>query len=102
MSVIAKNGPDQELTHEIAELVHFIRTPLASIKIGGDILKEVLPLLINAYKENIQLNQKNHDVVSSVKLDKLDSIINNILIEANRISEHTLKLERHLYQSRGK
>jgi len=93
MDINEKNCPNQDLASEIIEFIHFIRTPLASIKIGSHILKETLPLLINPYKKGLLVSEKDGIVTDLNKIDKLASIINNILIEANRISEHTQKIE---------
>ncbi|MCA0402718.1 MAG: hypothetical protein LCH30_02875 [Proteobacteria bacterium] len=87
---MSRNNHDQlneDLVNEILEFIHFIRTPLASIKIGSHILNEALPLLINTYRRSFQFNE------TIQKADKLSSIVNNILIEANRISEYTKKIE---------
>ncbi|VEG92527.1 hypothetical protein [Legionella spiritensis] len=84
---------DLKCRNELIEFIHFIRTPLASIKIGGEILKDILPVLLSAYN-NSSLQISNNDVViSDDKLNKLHSIIDNIVIEANRISEYTQKIE---------
>lgn len=93
MNIDDKSHKNQDLTNEIVELLHFIKTPLASIKIGGYILKEALPLLINSYKNDIQINTQNAPIIDMHKIDKLSSIINNIITEANRISEHTKTIE---------
>ncbi|MFA5959983.1 MAG: hypothetical protein WC785_05655 [Tatlockia sp.] len=93
MYINDKSCSSQDLTNEILEFIHFIRTPLASIKIGGHILNEALPLLINSYKSDLQSNEKNGIVTGINKIDKLTSIVNNMLIEANRISEHAKKIE---------
>ncbi len=96
MNTIDKNHPNQNLINDLVELLHFIKTPLVTIKIGGEILKEVLPVLINSYKKDIQINKKHDTSISMHKIDKLDSIINNIIVEANRISEHTKKIEQQI------
>ena len=74
------------------ELIHLIKTPLASIKIGSDILKDVSPLLIDAYKKQ----KMNSDVELSIndnKLDKLIFIIESILSEVNRINKYIEQIE---------
>lgn len=81
---------DLKYRNELIELIHFIRTPLASIKIGGEILKDILPVLLNVYQ-----NFSNDVVISSAKLNQLSAVIDNIVIEANRISEYTKKIENH-------
>ena len=66
--------------------------PLASIKIGSDILKDVSPLLIDAYKKQ----KMNSDVELSIndnKLDKLIFIIESILSEVNRINKYIEQIE---------
>lgn len=84
---------DLKFKNELKELIHFIRTPLASIKISGEILKEVLPLLLNVYINSSQQTSNNDVVISGDKLNKLYSVIEVILTEANRISEYTRTIE---------
>ncbi|HRD70469.1 MAG TPA: hypothetical protein PK657_10010 [Legionella sp.] len=86
---------DLKFRNELIELIHFIRTPLASIKIGSEILKDILPILLNVYKNSSQQVSNNDVVIGGDKLSKLYSVIDNILVEANRISEYMKKIENH-------
>lgn len=94
------NAQAHELITEFLEFTHFIKTPLVSIKIAGQILNEAIPLLIDTYKDtykqNVVNNSKNEQLLNEHKLDKLVSIVNNLITEANRISEHTKRIEQHL------
>lgn len=85
-------SPPNKYKNDLIEFIHFIKTPLASIKIGSDILKDVSPALIDAYKKQ----KMNLDVELSItdkKLDKLIFVIESILLEANRISKYIEKIE---------
>lgn len=84
---------DLKFRNELMELIHFIRTPLASIKIGSEILKDILPILLNAYSNSSWKASNNEAVISGDKLTKLYSVVENILVEANRISEYMKKIE---------
>lgn len=96
-----KYASNQELLDEILEFTHFIKTPLASIKIGGSILSEAIHPLVEAYKEYAQLNPQNGHLNNERTFDKLVSIINNLITEANRISEHTKHIEARLLEQKG-
>lgn len=71
---------------ELIELIHFIKTPLASIKIGGVILKDVLPILIDTYKNKKIID--GQPIINNHTLNNLMLVIENISSEANRISTH--------------
>ncbi len=77
---------------ELTELIHFIRTPIAAIKMGSEILKEYFPILVESYKNSGE-QRSNEKMIGDEKMDKLSAIINNILIEAHRISDYTKKIE---------
>ncbi|KTD33565.1 hypothetical protein Lnau_2316 [Legionella nautarum] len=89
IDIIDKNNClNNKFEAELIELIHFIRTPLASIKLGSGILKEFFPIFARAYQSS------NHQdlTISNDKMDKLYSILDNILVEANRISDYITKL----------
>lgn len=100
MNTNNNNIQTHELIAEFLEFTHFIKTPLVSIKIAGQILNEAIPMLIDTYKDTYQQNEafdnKNEQLLNGHKLDKLVSIVNNLITEANRISEHTKRIEQHL------
>ena len=77
--------------NELIELIHFIKTPLTSIKIGDGILKDIIPLLIDIYKK--QKINKEALSVNDKKINKLIFIIDNIYAEANRISKYIENIE---------
>ncbi len=83
---------DVKAWSELAEIIHFIRTPIAAIKMGGEILKEYLPIIGESYK-NSGNQTSSENVIDDQKIDKLYAIINNILIEAHRISDYIKKVE---------
>ena len=91
---IRKKSDTQSLNCEVGELIHFIRTPLSSIKAGAQILKELMPELIDAYEKSARLNVVETKI-SGVKLKKLDSVLNNILGEAERVSQHVNAIEKN-------
>ena len=84
---------DKPYKNEIIELIHFIRTPLASIKIGSEILNDVFPILVKSYKANLKHNERGSAAISEDKLNKLTSIFEGLIVEANRISEYMHKME---------
>lgn len=84
---------DEQYKNKIMALIHFIRTPLASIKMVSEILRDVFPILVKNYKANIQFADKDTITISEVNLDKLTSIVETLLLEANRISEYMEKIE---------
>ncbi len=89
-----KKNDTQPMNCEVGELIHFLRTPLSSIKAGAQILKELLPELIEAYEKSATLNVIENKI-SGVKLGKLDSVLNNILSEAERVSQHVNAIEKN-------
>ena len=36
---------DLKVRNELNEIIHFIRTPIAAIKMGGEILKDYFPII---------------------------------------------------------
>lgn len=85
--------PGKNLENEIIDFLHFIRTPLASIKIGGEILKDVFPMLLDTYylyHQNIGTESK---ITSDNRLKNLPIIIDGIIKETKRISEYVQTLE---------
>ena len=86
------NAPPDRFRSELIELMHFIKTPLASIKIGSDILKDVSPALIEAYKKQTP-SADGQACINDKKMEKLVQVIDSILTEANRISKYIEKIE---------
>ncbi|MFA5960073.1 MAG: hypothetical protein WC785_06110 [Tatlockia sp.] len=83
----------EDLEPEMIDFLHFIRTPLASIKIGGEILKDVFPLLLDIYylyHQNIVTTSK---ITSDKRMNNLPVIIDGIIKETKRISEYVQTLE---------
>jgi len=87
-----KKADSLALNREISELVHFLRTPLSSIKTGTQIIKELLPDLVEVYEKSTSLNLIENKI-SEIKLKKLDCVLNNILNEAERISQYVDKID---------
>ncbi len=83
--LIKSNGHESSVT-EMNDLIHFLRTPLSTIKIGAQIIKEVLPILVDGYQKNSE--QVADKKISELKLAKLDTVVNNILNEAERVSQY--------------
>jgi len=81
---------DDGFKHELIELIHFIRTPLASIKIGIEILQDVFPELLATYHAQ---NDQSKPVISSQKIDKLSRIMDGILNESSRINEYIQNID---------
>lgn len=77
------------------EMIHFLRTPLSSITIGAQIIHDVLPALIEGYNKSVQQSLVD-STVSDVKLTKLETVVNNIISEAARVSEHVNGIEKKL------
>lgn len=104
MNTNNNNEQTHQLIEELLEFTHFIKTPLVSIKIAGQILNESMPPLIDTYKninkdtykQNVATSSKHEQLPNEHKLDKLASIVNNLITEANRISEHTKRIEQRL------
>ena len=85
-------SPSEE---DMRELIHFLRTPLSSITIGAQIIHDVLPALIEGYKHSVQHNRVD-STVSDLKLAKLDTVVNNIISEVARVSEHVNGIEKKI------
>ena len=85
-------APQDRFRSELIELMHFIKTPLASIKIGSDILKDVSPTLIAAYEKQ-KMSSDTEELVNDKKIDKLLYVIQSILTEADRISKYIEQIE---------
>lgn len=77
---------------KLNELIHFLRTPVSSIKAGSQILKGLLPELIEVYEKSLAL-QVVERKIDEVKLKKLTCVLSNILSEAERISEYVNDVE---------
>ena len=72
---------------QIEELIHFLRTPLASIKIGAEILKDMLPTIFAGFNLAVQ-GKLVADQTTIIDLDKLSTVLENILHESNKISKY--------------
>jgi signal transduction histidine kinase len=72
----------KELLHEI---IHKLRTPAVSIKIGAASTKELLLTLINVYFE-AQKNKLDIPEISEKTLKTLEKVIENIENEAKGIN----------------
>ena len=89
-----KKNESLTLNGELSELVHFLRTPLSSIKTGAEIIKELLPNLVEVYEKSLTLNLVENRI-SEVKLKRLDCVLNNILSEAERVSQYVNGIEKN-------
>lgn len=94
LKTLKKKPKTLALDRELNELIHFLRTPLSSIKTGAQIIKELLPGLIEVYEESLTLNLVENKV-SEVKLKKLDCVLNNILNETERVSQYVNSIEKN-------
>lgn len=61
----------------LAEIVHDIRSPVASIKSGVYCVKEILPELIQTYREAQKYNL-NIPISNEKILNSIEKIVNNI------------------------
>jgi hypothetical protein len=71
----------------LEEVIHKVRTPAVSIRVGADGTKEFLPLLIQAYRE-AQKHHLNIPKISDRALEMLDKVMNNIEHEAKAINHY--------------
>lgn len=90
--MMKKKSQSLVLKDKLNDLIHFIRTPLASIKSGVYIIKELLPTLIEVYEKSLEFNLIENKI-SEVKLRKLNCVLNNILDESERISHYVNDIE---------
>ena len=82
----------------LAEIVHDIRTPAVSIKMGASGIKDILSKLILTYKE-AQKNNLNIPVINDKILIAIENIINNIESESIAINDYLDELTRRSEKS---
>lgn len=80
---------DETFKNELIELIHFLRTPLASIKIAIGILNDVFPELLRSYSSNNEHDDMVHiKTLGDDKIKKLSFIMSGIVKESDRINDY--------------